>query len=254
MRYALDLVRRWLGERCGRAPLRLAALGPHDRTTVMWQQARRYSPARAQLIATAWRSLFRVLRQRGARANDRAKAVPTVPHGRVSALPTCRQAEDVAHLLPRGERTTPPGPREAASLLRLARLGLRAGEVAARTRDDLDGAAGELLVRGKGARHDRLPLPHEVGEALVADLRHGRPPSATRRVFVRRRAPRRGFADGHAVGTSVRRALARAGLCPARKGAHLLRPALATQLLNNGASRAEIGELLRQRALETTRI
>ena len=236
VRYYLDIVRRFLGARFGREPLRLEALGPHDLTTFMLQQARRYSPARAKLIATALRSFFRFLLQRGAIANDLAKAVPTVPNWRLSALPKFMKAEDVEHLLHSCDRTTPQGQRDAAILLRLARLGLRAGEVAALTLDDLDWDAGELRVRGKGARHDRLPLPHEVGEALVAYLRHRRPPSATRRVFVRMRAPRRGFADGQAVGTIVRRALARAGLCPAHKGAHLLRHSLATQLLNNGAS------------------
>lgn len=254
VRYYLDIVRRFLGAQFGREPRRLEALGPHDLTTFMLQQARRYSPARAKLIATALRSFCRFLLQRGAIANDLANAVPTVPNWRLSALPKFMKAEDVEHLLQSGDRTTPQGQRDAAILLLLARLGLRAGEVAALTLDDLDWDAGELRVRGKGARHDRLPLPHEVGEALVAYLRHSRPPSATRRVFVRMRAPRRGFADGQAVGTIVRRALARAGLCPAHKGAHLLRHSLATQLLNNGASLAEIGELLRHRDLETTRI
>jgi len=126
--------------------------------------------------------------------------------------------------------------------------------VAALTLDDLEWEAGERLVRGKGARHDRLPLPHEVGEALAVYLRHRRPPSATRQVFVRMRAPRRGFANGQAVGTIVRRALGRAGLNPALKGAHLLRPSLATQLLHHGASLTDIGALLRHQDIETTRM
>jgi site-specific recombinase XerD len=254
VRYYLDTVRRFLGARFGGEPFSLEALCPQDVTTFMLQQARRYSPAHAKLIATALRSFCRFLLQRGAIATDLAKAVPTVANWRLSALPKCMKAEDVEHLLQSGDRTTPQGRRDAAILLLLARLGLRAGEVAALTLDDLDWGAGELLVRSKGARHDRLPLPHEVGEALVAYLRTGRPPSATRQVFVRMRAPRRGFADGQAVGTIVRRALARAGLHPAHRGAHLLRHSLATQLLHHGASLAEIGELLRHRDLETTRI
>jgi site-specific recombinase XerD len=243
VRYDLAIVRRFLGARCGSEPLRLEALGPQDLTTCMWPQARRYRPARATLIATAWRSFCRFLRHRGAIANDLAQAVPTVPNWRFSALPKVMKAEDVEPLLQRGDRTTPPGQRAAAILLLWARLGVRAGEVAARTLDELEWDAGALLVRGKGGRHDRLPLPHEVGDALVADLRHGRPPSATRRVFVRMRAPRRGFADGQAVGTIVRRALARAGRWPARTGAPLLRHSLATQRLHHGASLAEIGAL-----------
>ena len=87
------------------------------------------------------------------------------------------------------DRRTPHGRRDYAILLLLARLGLRAGEVVALTLEDLDWDAGELQVRGKGARTDRLPLPHEVGAALVAYLRDGRPPSTTRQVFLRMRAP-----------------------------------------------------------------
>lgn len=164
------------------------------------------------------------------------------------------KAKDVDCLLQTCDRTTSKGQRDYAILLLLARLGLRAGEVAALTLDDLDWDAGELLVRGKSAHQDRLPLPHEVGEALAIYLRHSRPPSAARQVFIRMRAPRRGFSDGQAVGTIVRRTLVQAGLNPALKGAHLLRHSLATTLLHNGASLTEIGELLRHQNIETTRI
>lgn len=250
----VDTVRRFLRERFGTQPLRLQALCPQDVTGFMVQQARRYSPGHAKLLATALRSFFRFLLQHGAITSDLAKAVPTVANWRWSTLPKFMKAEDVDRLLQSCDRTTPQGQRDYAILLLLARLGLRAGEVAALTLDDLDWEAGELLVRSKGARQDRLPLPHDVGEALVAYLREGRAPSPTRQVFVRMRAPRRGFADGQAVGTIVRRALGRAGLDPALKGAHLLRHSLATQMLHNGASLIEIGELLRHRDIETTRI
>ncbi len=93
-----------------------------------------------------------------------------------------------------------------------------------------------------------------MGQALARYLRDARPACATRQVFVRLRAPRRGFADGQAVGTIVSRALAKAGLDPVLKGAHLLRHSLATRLLRNGASLTEIGELLRHRDLNTTQI
>ena len=220
----------------------------------MIRQARRYSSGRAKLFATALRSFFRFLLQRGAIAHDLAQAVPTVPNWRLTTLPRFMKAKDVDGPLQTCDRTTAKGQRDYAILLLLARLGLRAGEVAALTLDDLDWAAGELLIRGKSARHDRLPLPHEVGEALAIYLRHGRPPSAVRQVFIRMRAPRRGFSDGQAVGTIVRRTLVQAGLNPALKGAHLLRHSLATTLLHNGASLTEIGELLRHQNIETTRM
>ena len=252
--YYLKTVQSFLRERFSTQPLNLEALCPQDITDFMIRQARRYSSGRAKLFATALRSFFRFLLQRGAIAHDLAQAVPTVPNWRLTTLPRFMKAKDVECLLQTCDRTTAKGQRDYAILLFLARLGLRAGEVAALTLDDLDWEAGELLIRGKSARHDRLPLPHEVGEALAIYLRHGRPPSAVRQVFIRMRAPRRGFADGQAVGTIVRRTLVQAGLKPALKGAHLLRHSLATTLLHHGASLTEIGELLRHQNIETTRI
>lgn len=111
------------------------------------------------------------------------------------------------------------------------------------TLDDLDWDTGARQVRGKGARTDRLPLPHAVGAAFVADLRDGRPPSTPRQVLLRMRAPVRGFANSPGLRTIVRRALARAGLHPARTGAHLLRPALTTPRLHHGAALTDSGEL-----------
>jgi integrase/recombinase XerD len=252
--YYLKTVQSFLRERFRTQPLNLEALCPQDITDFMIRQARRYSSGRAKLFATALRSFFRFLLQRGAIAHDLAQAVPTVPHWRLTTLPRFMKAKDVECLLQTCDRTTSKGQRDYAILLFLARLGLRAGEVAALTLDDLDWEAGELLIRGKSARHDRLPLPQEVGEALAIYLRHGRPPSAARQVFIRMRAPRRGFSDGQAVGTIVRRTLVQAGLNPALKGAHLLRHSLATTLLHNGATLTEIGELLRHQNIETTRI
>lgn len=254
VRYYHDTVRRFLHSRFGSQPLRLEGLNSQDITDFMLQQTLRYSPGHAKLLTTALRSFFRFLLQRGEIITDLARAVPTVPNWRLSSLPRFMTAEDVDCLLQSCDRSTPKGQRDYAILLLLARLGLRAGEVAALTLDDLDWEAGELLIRGKGARQDRLPLPHEVGEALAVYLRQGRPPSPTRQVFVCMRAPRRGFSDGQAVGTIVRRTLVQAGLNPALKGAHLLRHSLATELLQNGASLTEIGELLRHQNIETTRI
>jgi len=252
--YYRKTVQSFLRERFRTQPLNLEALCPQDITDFMIRQARRYSAGRAKLFATALRSFFRFLLQRGAIAHDLAPAVPTVPNWRLTTLPRFMKAKDVDCLLQTCDRTTSKGQRDYAILLLLARLGLRAGEVAALTLDALDWEAGELLIRGKSARHDRLPLPHEVGEALAIYLRHGRPPSAARQVFLRMRAPRRGFSDGQAVGTIVRRTLVQAGLNPALKGAHLLRHSLATTLRHNGASLTEIGELLRHQNIETTRM
>jgi len=139
-------------------------------------------------------------------------------------------------------------------LILLARLGLRAGEVVALTLNDIDWESGLITVRGKGARRDQLPIIEDVGKALAAYLRHGRPRCETRRVIIRARAPHRGFSGSAAIGDIVRRALRRAGLDPVRKGAHLLRHSLATTMLQRGASLAEIGQILRHATPNTTEI
>jgi len=250
----LNTVACFLNQCFGARPPNPDALCAQDVTDFMLQQARRYSAGQTQLIATALRSFFRFLLQQALITTDLAQCVPAPARRRLSTLPKFISADDVELLLHCVDQKTPEGRRNYALLQLLARLGLRAAEVAALTLNDLDWDAGEIIVRGKGGRYDRLPLPDEVGQALAKYLRDGRPSCSTRRVFVRHRAPQRGFANGEAVGTIVHRALDRAGLHPAHKGAHLLRHSLATRLLRNGASLAEIGELLRHRDLNTTQI
>jgi site-specific recombinase XerD len=250
----LNTVACFLNQCFGARPPNPDALCAQDVTDFMLQQARRYSAGQTQLIATALRSFFRFLLQQALITTDLAQCVPAPARRRLSTLPKFISADDVELLLHCVDQKMPEGRRNYAILQLLARLGLRAAEVAALTLNDLDWDAGEIIVRGKGGRYDRLPLPDEVGQALAKYLRDGRPSCSTRRVFVRHRAPQRGFANGEAVGTIVHRALDRAGLHPAHKGAHLLRHSLATRLLRNGASLAEIGELLRHRDLNTTQI
>jgi integrase len=156
--------------------------------------------------------------------------------------------------LARIDRHTAVGRRDYAILLLLARLGLRSSEVVFLDLEDIDWKDGSLSVRGKGGRRLRLPLPADVGEAIVAYLRHGRPPSSSRRVFLRARAPLRGFLGPSAVGTIVRHALLRAGIDAPTTGAHQFRHGLATEMLRHGASLGEIGELLGHRSPETTKI
>jgi site-specific recombinase XerD len=251
----LDTVGRFLDWRFGaQSPPALSALGAEDINAFMLEQARRYSAAHTQLIASALRGFLRFLLQCGILAIDLAQAVPAPARRQLAGLPKFMPAEDVERLLASVDRTRPQGLRDEAILLLLARLGLRAGEVARLSLDDLDWDAGELVIRGKRGRLDRLPLPWDVGEALGRYLREARPACPTRQVFVCLRAPRRGFQAGNAVGTIVRRALARAGLHPPHRGAHLLRHSLATRLLREGASLMEIGDLLRHQNLDTTRI
>ncbi len=120
--------------------------------------------------------------------------------------------------------------------------------------EDIDWKAGCLSVHGKRGRRTQLPLPRDVGEAIVAYLRQGRPRCARRRVFLRARAPVRGFKTQCAVGTIVRHAILRAGIEAPTTGAHQFRHGLATQMLREGASLAQIGELLGHKSPETTKI
>jgi len=245
------VLRRFLGERFGDGPIRLRDLRPDDVTHGLL----RHAPRRGiQLYASALRSFFRFLFQEGDTDCDLSAVVPTVRRWRLVDVPKYLKAAEVEALLASCDRTSPVGRRNYAVLLMLARLGLRAGEVVRLELGDLDWRAGELTVRGKGLVHDRLPLPQDVGAALVAYLQADRPTCTTRRVFVRMRAPHRGFNHPSTVSTIVCRALERAGLTPPIKGAHLLRHSLATGLLRHGASLAEIGEVLRHRALNTTEI
>jgi len=249
----LAIVRRFLTEQFGSKALRLQDVRPRDLHRFVLREARRVSRTHAGTTVTTLRSFVRFLHQRGAIDMDLAAALPAVAQWRWAHLPKALPPEHIERLLRSCDRRTPAGVRDYAILLLLARLGLRGGEVRALTLDDVDWERGEVLVRGKGPRHERLPLPTDVGTALVHYLEHARPACATRHVFVRLHAPRHGLRLS-AVCCVVRRALHRAGLNPAFKGAHLLRHSLATHLLRRGASLDEIGYLLRHRQPTTTQI
>jgi len=250
----LPVIRCFLTERFDSDGVVLNEIDASDVTQFVLRYARTMSCRRAQLMTSALRGFFRFLYFRGDIASDLASSVPTVADWKMSELPKSLEPEEVERLLQNCDRCTAIGQRDYAVLILLARLGLRAGEVVAMKLDDINWEAGLITVRGKGARHDQLPIPQDVGEALATYLGHGRPPCDTRRVFVRARAPRRGFSSSVAIADIVRRALTRAGLDPIRKGAHLLRHSLATKMLQQGACLAEIGEILRHSTQNTTEI
>lgn len=247
-------VQKLLAERFRNRPLLLRSLKGCDISKFILRHAPSMSVRRAQLMTTALRSFFRFLFQHGELQTDLAASVPTVADWRLSAVPKYLTPEEVDRLLKACDRRTPSGRRDYAILLLLARLGFRAGEVVALQLEDIDWRAGEIIVRGKGLLHDRMPLPPDVGKALTTYLRHDRPACQTRRVFVCMRAPRRGFAGPGTLTTVVHRALARADLHPPFRGSHLLRHSLATSMLRSGATMQEIGEVLRHRLPSTTEI
>ena len=250
----LPYIRRFLVERFREGPFLFGQVNPSDISNFVLRHGPSMSVGRAQLMTTAFRSFFRYLFQKGELQANLAAAVPTVADWRLSTVPKYLAPEEVKRVLKACNRRTASGRRDYAILLLLARLGLRAGEVVALQLDDIKWRAGEILVRGKGLFHDRMPLPSDVGKALASYLRRDRPACQTRRVFVCMKAPRRGFANPSTLTTIVRRALARADLHPTFKGAHLLRFSLATSMLRSGATMGEIGEVLRHRIPNTTEI
>jgi site-specific recombinase XerD len=185
-------------------------------------------------------------------AKPLAESVPSPAGWALTGLPKALSEGEVAALLASCDPKRPAGRRDLAMLTLLARLGLRAGEVAGLGLDDIDWRRGELVVRGKGRRVDRLPLPADVGEKVVAYLRHGRPrTTGCRTVFVTAVAPHRPLSPC-GVTTAVGAAARRAGLGTVH--AHRLRHSAATGMLRNGASLREIGDVLRHRRAMTTAI
>lgn len=207
-------------------------------------------PKSVKRMVTALRSLIGFLHVEG--LIDQPLAVPSPAGWTQAGLPRALDGNQVAALLASCDPRTRTGRRDLAILTLLARLGLRAGEVAALRLDDIDWRHGEITVRGKGNRQDRLPLPADAGQRIVAYLQDGRPGTAQgRTVFVRAQAPYRALTS-NAVTTVVACAGRRAGLGVI--GAHRLRHSAATAMLRAGGSLTEIGQTLRHARPLTTAI
>ena len=215
----------------------------------------RARPFRDKTPATHLRNFFRYLFKAGKTRVDLSLSVPRVAQRYGARLPRHLAPEQVDALIRAVRSDTPRGRRNYAMLLLLARLGLRAPEVIAMQLDDIDWRSGELLVRGKGSRHDRVPLPPDVGEALADYIRHGRV-ATSRTLFVTERPPHRPFRSGQMLNHILTEAFAKTGLKPPAPyvGSHILRHSLATNLLRCGASLEEIGDTLRHRSRASTMI
>lgn len=221
-------------------------------TGFVHRECGRRGVASAKATVTGLRSLLRFLYLDGQITVPLAGAVPPAAGWQLAALPRAVSPGDLARLMDSCDRRTAAGRRDFAILVLLARLGLRAGEVAALELGDISWRQGEIAVRGKGSRRDSLPLPADAGEAVASWLRDGRPLGAAGpAVFVRLRAPH-GRLASTSVSYVVRRACARAGVTAA--GAHRLRHATATQMLGAGGTLAEIGQVLRHALPGTTAI
>ena len=195
------------------------------------------------------RALLRFLYLRGCTATPLATAAPRTVGWRDRGPSRGLTTEQMAGLLASCDRRTNTGRRDFAILTVLARLGLRANEVATLRLEDVDWRAGEITVHGKGNRTDRLPLPVDVGQAIADYCRRGRPRVASRALFVQARAPYAGLTST-AVSKVVQAACRRAGL--PEVGAHRLRHTAAASLRRAGAPLFEIGQLLRHQHAVTT--
>jgi integrase/recombinase XerD len=250
----VGLIEEWLADRFGDGQANLSLLSAAEIVGYIQRQTPSVARKTAKMMTTALRSFLQYARYRGYIYLDLAISIPPIAGWSRTAIPRSLPVEDVQQVLAHCNRQSGTGRRDYAILLLLARLGLRGGEVASLRLDDIDWQGGYLTVRGKGHQGDQLPLPLDVGKAIVDYLKRGRPRSTSRLVFLRSRAPVAGFKDQRSVGTVVRHALRRAGIDSPYKGAHQFRHTLASEMLRCGASLAEIGELLRHRHPQTTTI
>jgi len=236
---------------CGEEPRRLDA---RRLRRFVLKQSRSESRWGTQRCTTALRMFLRFLI-----ANDRCRAgligaVPVIAHWRLAVLPRYLPPEDIERIIDSCKPSSTTGKRDRAILLLLARLGLRAGDIVHMRLQDIDWKGAWIHVAGKGRRQTRLPLSQEVGQAIVTYVQH-RPAASTDALFLRSRAPFRGFRSHATVSVIVASAMRRAEIKrPSRGAAHLLRHSIASSMLRHGASLQEISTLLRHRSIETTEI
>jgi site-specific recombinase XerD len=219
------------------------------REFLLGRAARCGLPTTQQLI-TSLRAFLRYVNFAGESRDDLALAVPAVASWRLARLPRCLSEDELARLIAACDGTTRGRLRDRAIVLLLSRLGLRAGDVARLRLGDIDWRNGILRVTGKGRYEVGLPLPQDVGDALLAYLARRLAGGDSDHVFLRSRAPSTPFANGDGVSSVVRHALQRGGVKAPVKGAHLLRHTAATQMLRSGVPLEQIGLVLGHRSLD----
>jgi integrase/recombinase XerD len=247
-RYATYCIRAWWPG----GQIDVAGLDASDVVWLVRTARDQLRPASLRCMVTALRALLRFFRATGLTSRSLAEAVPAMATWPRTVLPSTVTSEVAARLVRSCDTSTAIGRRDAAILTLLARLGLRAGEVAGLALDDIDWRAGELRIAGKGGRVEQLPLPADAGEAIAAHLAGGRNPAArSRMVFLKVVAPF-GPISADVVATVVHFACDRAGI--PRFGPHRLRHMVATETLRAGASLPEVAQLLRHSVVSTSAI
>jgi site-specific recombinase XerD len=252
--HCVSFLKRFMAFRFGETLGNLNDITPHDIIGFL-RKLRGGSAPRDKTPPTHLRNLFRFLFWSGKTKRDLAISIPRVAQPPRSTLPRYLKPEEVDKLLDASWAPTPVGRRNYAMLMVLARLGVRAPEAIAIRLDDIDWRNGTILIRGKGKRHDRMPLPDDVGKAIVDYIKNGRR-GTSRTLFVSSTPPHRPFAEAQILNTALKEAFKSAGLKPPQKfvGSHLLRHSLATDMLRKGASLDEIGDVLRHRSRMSTTI
>jgi len=237
----------------------LPALGDQTRSynahlirEVIVAETKRTSIGHVKSMATALRGYLRFLGARGLCRAGLEHAVPTIAQWRLSTLPRYVGASDVERLIGTCDLTTSLGIRDRAILLLLARLGLRAGDIVSLRLDDIDWRQATVSVCGKGRRETRLPLPQDVGDAVLDYLKRARPRVPDSRIFFMSNAPFRPLTRSHVVSQVVRRAIRKVGITVPSMGANLLRHSAATAMLRGGATLDMVATVLRHRSPNMT--
>ena len=249
------LADRFLDHRFGDLDDDLQRITPGDIVAFLQHLTTRKAPFKDKTPPTHLRNFFQYLFKSGLIDANLALGIPSIAQRYGARLPQYLKPAEVETLLAALPIDTPKGRRNYAMVLMLARLGLRAAEVVAIQLDDIDWRAGELMVRDKGLQHDRVPIPPDVGAAIAEYARRDRV-TTSRALFVTERAPNGPFGDGQVLNAILKDAFARTGLKPPCKfvGSHVLRHSLATNLVRQGASLSEIGDMLRHRSRSSTMI
>lgn len=251
----LPAIRRFLCEVCPGGAGDLGKIQQEEVILYVERHAQDWSPTSAKGMCWSLRAFLRYLHHAGLNPHALDGCVPRIRDWKLVSLPTYLSAAQVQRVLDCCDRASAIGRRDYAILMLLAKLGLRADEVATLSLNDIDWRGGEMLVHAKGRQRARMPIPADVGVAVVGYLSNGRPKSSSRRLFLRSLAPHTGFASGSAITMIARTALGRAGISGfAHQGAHIFRHSLATELVRSSASLSEIGHLLRHKSHDTTRI
>lgn len=254
--HALRFANRFLDHRFGDSKLELNQLRLADAIGFVQHLVIGKYPYRDKTVTTHLRAFFQYLFKCGATSTNLGLSIPKVSKRSNERLPRHLSPEGVDAILASVQNNPRHSARDYAMLLLMARLGLRAPEVISIQLEDIDWRASELLVRGKGQRHERLPMTGEIGEALSQYLSTERGKTNCREVFITHDAPHRPFKNGQILNTVLKDALLKTGQKPITPyvGAHLLRHSLAVQLVNAGSSLDEVGDVLRHRSRSSTLI